>query len=305
VYNDGCAKDITGGYIFHFVGQSKPWVIQGDEADLWSFFTPGERGLSKKQKEFIELKDQWTHFKDYEVFNFCAAHLDSPPGAAEAFSCYNPGKKIAIVSLYTPEISSYAVQSEKNIRAYCEEAGYTFYVYRDSLDPSSHGNWSKAKALLNHHDDHEVLIWMDSDTLIFNPSKRFEDILERCAPVKKVIACEDIGANNTSLPKGSMFNSGVVIFRCHPSTKNLLQEWWDFRLDHDTSSLYASGGDQEVLINLLKQKDGFGFNRKVFPMNTFNTEPRFVDEDTFIIHFMAYPRSLKDVFMKYWNDFSS
>ena len=297
LYKRYTTQDITGGYILHFMGAPKPWDAPGDGADLWGFFTPVEPGLFKKQKEFIELRGQWANFKDYKVFDFCATQGSSPQAMGEAFSCYNPGKKIAIVSLYTPEISSYAVESEKNIRAYCEGAGYTFYVYRKSLDPSSHGNWSKAKALLNHHDDHEVLIWMDSDTLIFNPLKRFEEILERCTPIKKVIACEDIGTNNTSLPKGSMFNSGVVIFRCHPSTKKLLGTWWDFRLKHDTSSLYASGGDQEVLINLLKQKDGFGFNRKVFPMNTFNTEPRFVDEDTFIIHFMAYPRSLKDVFI--------
>ena len=70
--------------------------------------------------------------------------------------------------------------------------------------------------------------------------------------------------------------------------------------DGDKNGLYASGGDQEILCDILKKSDGFGFNRKVFPMNEFNTEPRFVDENTFILHFMAYPYELKKIFMRYF-----
>ena len=162
------------------------------------------------------------------------------------------------MSLYTPEIADYAIESEINIKKYCEKRGYTFYVYRQSLDPDSHGNWSKPKALLNHIDDHEAVVWMDSDTVIFNPEKKFEDILKRCVPLKKFIACEDIGAHNKNLPPGSILNSGVVIFRAHPHTKKVLERWWDFRTGNDTSSLYASGGDQEVFIKILKKSDPIG-----------------------------------------------
>ncbi len=263
--------------------------------------SPLSPSFSSKTSSFLGLRDEWIKFKDFEFFNYISSSLPSSPLPAERFSCYNPGHSLAIVSLYTPEISDYAIESEMNIRAYCEKHGYTFYVYRETLDRESHGNWSKPKALLNHIDDHEAVIWMDSDTLIFNDSKRFEEILERCVPMKKIIACEDVGSNNKQLPQGSLLNSGVVIFRRHQYTKNLLERWWDFRKNHDTSSLYASGGDQEVLINILKDSDGFGHNRKIFPMNTFNTDPRLIDEETFIIHFMAYPFSLKKIFMKYWN----
>ena len=217
---------------------------------------------------------------------------------SEKFSVYNPGKKIAVVSLYTREIADYAVCSEKSIREYCERQGYTFYVYRDKLDANGSANWSKARAILNHIDDHDDVVWMDSDTIIFNPEKRFEDILARCTSTKKIVACEDVGAHNKKMPKGSMLNSGVLIFRNHFYTKNLIKKWMNF--DGDKSSLYASGGDQEILCNILKKSDGFGFNRKVFPMNEFNTEPRFVDENTFIVHFMAYPKQLKTIFMNYW-----
>ena len=255
-----------------------------------------------KREEFFALREKWAEFRDYNFFKFIQQELPSPTSlASPPFSCYNPGQKLAVVSLYTPEIGAYAIESEKNIKSYCEKQGYTFYVYRRSLDPASHGNWSKPKALLNHIEDHAALIWMDSDTLIFNPEKKFEDILARCVGNKKVIACEDIGTNNTHLAKGSAFNSGVVIFRRHQYTQNLLRRWWEFRKENDTSSLYSSGGDQEVLVNILKKSDPAGHNSKIFPMNTFNTDPRLVDQDTFIIHFMAYPSALKQIFMKYWN----
>ena len=254
------------------------------------------------QEEFISLKEYWPHFKDLGFFNYAVEQLDPPRVNPPAFSCYNSGHPIAIVSLYTPEISAYAEESERSVRNYCEKQGYTFYVYRETLDASSHPNWSKPKALLNHIRDHTEIIWMDSDTLIFNPDKKFEDILSRCVPIKKIIACEDIGSQNKSSPKGSLFNSGVVIFRSHEYTINILNRWWNFRLNNDTSSLYSSGGDQEVLIDILKKSDGFGYNRKIFPMNSFNTDPRLINDATFIIHFMSFPHQLKVFFMKYWNN---
>jgi len=254
--------------------------------------------LKTKQQQLIQLAKDWQNFVGYDFLKYICREMIKPEMPNEKFSVYNPGKKIAVVSLYTHEIADYAVCSEKSVREYCERQGYTFYVYRDKLDASASANWSKARAILNHFDGHENIVWMDSDTIVFNPEKRFEDIIDRTTPTKKIIACEDIGTNNKNIPKGSMLNSGVLIFKGHSYTKNLIKKWMNF--DGDKSSLYASGGDQEILCEVLKKSDGFGFNRKIFPMNEFNTEPRFVDENTFIVHFMAYPKQLKTIFMNYW-----
>jgi hypothetical protein len=247
--------------------------------------------LKTKQQQFIQLKDQWQNFKDYDIFKYLCCEMKEVDSSDEKFSVYNSGKKIAIVSLYTPEIADYAQYSERSIKDYCEKQGYTFYVYREKLDANAHANWSKARAILNHFDDHEDIIWMDSDTVIFNPEKRFEDILSKCSSTKKIIACEDIGNN-------SMLNSGIVIFRNHNYTKNIIKKWMNF--NGNKSSLYASGGDQEILCDVLKKSDGFGFNRKIFKMNEFNTDPRLLNEDTFILHFMAYPFELKKIFIRYF-----
>ena len=265
--------------------------------------------LKEKQDQLIFLVDQWASFMGANIvgryravqpwMSFAAEHITTPKMSNERFSIYNPGKKIAVVSLYTKNIADFAVCSENSIREYCEKQGYTFYVYRESIDAGASPNWSKARAVLNHIDDHDSIVWMDSDTIVYNPEKRFEDILARCVPMKKIIACEDIGANNKKIKKGSMLNSGVVIFRNHQYTKNIISKWMNF--DGDKSFLYASGGDQEILCDVLKSSDSWGHNRKIFPMNTFNTEPRMIDRDTFIVHFMAYPYDLKKIFMNYWN----
>ena len=246
--------------------------------------------LETKQQQFIQLKDQWQKFKDYDIFKYLCREIKEVDLSNKKFSVYNPGRKIAIVSLYTPEIADYAKYSEQSIKDYCDKQDYTFHIYREKLELNGSPNWSKAQALLNHIDNHEYIIWMDSDTLIFNPEKTFESIIQK-APKKFILATKDIGNN-------SMLNSGVLFFKSHQYTKNLIKRWRDF--NGDKSSLYASGGDQEILCEILKKSDASGFNRKIFEMNEFNTDPRLVNKDTFILHFMAYPYELKKIFMSYW-----
>ena len=290
-------------YFLHMVGNSKPIGLRC-MSEYKNYFNPipqppkitlprdKEKILGNRFNEFLKLKDEWHKLKDYDFIKYLSKQIKKPKPSVENYSCYNPNQKIGIVSLYTPEISDYAIYSEDNIRSYCTNNNYTFHVYRHSLDKNSNPNWSKAQALLNHINDHDYLIWMDSDTLVFNPEKKFEDIISKCSR-KFIIATKDIGEK-------SMLNSGVLIFKCHNYTKNLIKKWRDF--DGDKSSLYASGGDQEILCQILKKSDPFGYNRKIFEMNKFNTDPRFVDSDTFILHFMAYPYQLKKIFMSYWQN---
>jgi len=281
--------------VLHFIGKDKPWNSDCLGSEFWGKFSlkpiQTDTDLKTKQNEFIKLKNEWMKFKDYNFLDFVAKNLPKRGVPKEKYTCYNPGKKIGIVSLYTPEISEYAIESEISIRDYAFKQGYTFYVYRDKLDKESHPNWSKPHAILNHLDNHETIVWMDSDTIIFNPNQKFENILSECVPIKKIIACEDIGAN-------SMLNSGVIFFRNHKYTKNLIKRWKDFH--GNKSELYSSGGDQEVFCDILKRSDTYGNNRKIFPMSKFNTDPRLVDNETFIMHFMAYGNTLKSVFMRYW-----
>jgi hypothetical protein len=252
-----------------------------------------ESSIKLKQEEFINIKDSLASFVDYDIFNHFSKNLKHKKTTNDKFSTFNPGKKIAIVSLYTPDTSDYSKHSEESIKQYCFLQGYTFHMYRDSIKKDCSPNWSKAQAVLNHILDHDYIMWIDSDTLIFNPNKRIESIIDKCTKMKQIIACKDIGVN------GSMINSGVIIFKNHNYTVNILKRWNNY--NGDKSSLYSDGGDQEVLCSIIKKSDPFKYNIKIFPMNEFNTEPRLVDKDTFILHFMAFPEKLKICLMSYWN----
>lgn len=257
--------------------------------------------LKTKQQEFIDLKDQWINFFNqerlgkyrtlFEWIKYLSLNIITPSIPKSKYQKYDFGGKIAIVSLHTKEINEYAIYSELSIKDYCEKHRYDFHIYREAVDKNGSANWSKASILLNHIDDYDYIIWMDSDTLIFNPEKRFESIIEK-APKKFILATKDIGDK-------CMLNSGVLIFKSHEYSKNLIKKWRNF--NGDKSSLYASGGDQEILCEVLRKSDSFGDNRKIFPMNEFNTDPRLVNEDTFILHFMAYPYELKKIFMSYFS----
>tara|TARA_B100001989_G_C24551857_1_gene475858 strand:+ start:35650 stop:41955 length:6306 start_codon:yes stop_codon:yes gene_type:complete len=298
IFIDDCCRDLEKKYCDRFFPEIHFNVKSDTERGDFRVYKQKQSNilihqhLETKQQQFIKVKDQWKNFKDYDFLKYISNQIPETQTPRDKFTTYNSGNKIAIVSLYTPEISDYAIHSENSIRDYCEKQNYTFYVYRQKLEENCSANWSKAQAILRHINDHDYIVWMDSDTLIFNDEKKFEDIISK-ASRKFIFATKDIGDN-------SMLNSGVLIFKNHDYVKGLIKKWRDF--DGDKTSLYASGGDQEILCDILKKSDGFGFNRKIFEMNEFNTDPRFVDEDTFILHFMAYPHELKKIFMSYWQN---
>jgi GR25 family glycosyltransferase involved in LPS biosynthesis len=256
-------------------------------------------GITKKNKfildYFKKIKNKWEEYVDDEFIEFAYENIRDQIHLSDSekkdFSVFNPGRDIAIVTLYTPEVCDFSIFSERSLRMYCEKNNYTLYVYRKKIVDNCSANWSKANAILNHYDDHKDIMWLDSDTIVLNMDKKIEDILYRCTPLKRILACEDVG-------KKSILNSGAIIFRKHSYVKRIIKKWSEF--NGDKSSLYASGGDQEVLCSILKKSDSPGFNRKIFPMNEFNTDPRLIDDNTFIVHFMAYPRKLKYLFMMFY-----
>lgn len=230
------------------------------------------------------------HRKPYDWLSYACSLIPEQEIPEEKFSTFNPCNKIAVVSLHTPEISDFGIYSERSIQEYCEYQDYTFHIYRDKLGESFSPNWSKAQILLNHISNHDYVIWMDSDTLVVDPSKTFEDIIKESS--KDILACSDIGGN-------SKLNSGVVIFKSSDYSKNILNNWHNF--EGDKSDLYASGGDQEILVDTISNSDPDFNNVEIFPMDKFNTDPRFATEDSFILHFMAYPHVFKKFFMSYWH----
>lgn len=100
------------------------------------------------------MRDKWQSCVDVmPFFDYCAAHVPAnQPFSSLGNYVFNPGRPLAICTLYTPEIVSYAAESEKSLLSYCLRHDYTAYVYRSPIRHGIHPAWHKARVLLNHLD---------------------------------------------------------------------------------------------------------------------------------------------------------
>jgi hypothetical protein len=99
----------------------------------------------------------------------------------------------------------------------------------------------------------------------------------------------------------SAYNSGVILFKNAPWVFDLLNDWDNFTTEKRPPNLWDYGSDQKVLCDLILQRDPASELHEVYEMSVFNTDPRFMDENTFLLHFMAYPAGYKIPWMSYWN----
>lgn len=244
---------------------------------------------------FLRMRKRWLSLADLlPFFEFCADHFPTKqPFQSLGNYVFNPGRSIALCTLYTPEIGACAAESEKSLLSYCLRHDYTAYVYRAPLYPAIHPAWHKAKVLLNHLSDHQAMIWMDSDTLILRQEEKvFERILNNTTPLH---------ISRDFLRGISAYNSGVILFKNAPWVFDLLKDWDNFTIEKRPPKLWDHGSDQKVLSDLILSRDPHGEFHEAHEMAVFNTDPRFMDEKTFLLHFMAYPPGYKIPWMHYWN----
>tara|TARA_R100000808_G_scaffold18910_1_gene41309 strand:+ start:14304 stop:15659 length:1356 start_codon:yes stop_codon:yes gene_type:complete len=246
-------------------------------------------------KEFDKLAVLWKDFLPLESFNYFSQSLteskDLPP-----FEEYNKGKKIAIVSLHTPETACYALPFEEIVKKYCLINDYTFYIYRENINKQSFPNWSKAKALINHIEHHDWIVWLDSDAIPLKFDKKLEDFITKYR-LKQAILSKDFGTSD--IDRAFPLNTGVMFWKNTCYIKNILQKLDDFCHENKTTKLFDFGSDQGVLSHILKKSDPSVFNYKLCEMSEFNTDPRNISKETFILHFMNFPLGLKHLYIKY------
>lgn len=198
---------------------------------------------------------------------------------AKNFQVFFPGNSIALISLFTPNIDNYALESLVNLFTYCRKHTYTLYWYHQSLDPDYSPAYSKSRAILNHLKNHKYVIWIDADALIVNQEMRWEQIINININ-KSLFACQDIGA--------WFLNSGVLIWKNTEWSHNILKLWWDRRLRHPTGQLYHQGGDQKQLIDIIFEEDKYGDNWIIMEPRAFNAHPKNYHQGDFIIHYMGH-----------------
>jgi hypothetical protein len=206
----------------------------------------------------------------------------------EAYSVYNPGRPVALITYYTPNVREYGAIAELNMRRYCERHGYTLHVYRQTpaeVGPGITGTWLKPWFLRKHLPDHEWAFWIDADMLFVNQHKRLEALFEG----RDIVAAHDIGP--------WVINAGVLGFRRKPAVLAFINEIHEHvSAAPDKSSTYANGGDQTIIAKLLESRLGWKLENG-FDCMSINTPWYFQQPSSFMVHYMAIWTALRAMLM--------
>ena len=87
------------------------------------------------QATFLRMRERWQPCVDLmPFFDYCAGHFSAKqPFSSFGNYVFNPGRPLALCTLYTPEIVSYAAEAEKSLLNYCLRHDYTAYIYRTGI----------------------------------------------------------------------------------------------------------------------------------------------------------------------------
>ncbi|WP_321804251.1 galactosyl transferase GMA12/MNN10 domain protein [Burkholderia sp. BCC1988] len=207
---------------------------------------------------------------------------------SEKRSTFNPGRSVAFVTLYTPEIASYAQIAERNFREYCERHGHTLYVHRENppeIGLSGTGNWLKPWLLHAYLAHHEWVVWLDADVLIGNHDMRIEPLLDG----GDRLLARDIG----QWP----FNSGVMGFRRTQSNLVMLADLMGtINALPDRTGVYSGNGDQYYFIAAMKSHGLLDTSNIQSPL-TINTPWFFSRTDSFIVHYFGMWTQMRALMM--------
>ncbi|SAL62187.1 galactosyl transferase GMA12/MNN10 domain protein [Caballeronia arvi] len=256
-------------------------------SNLWTIVLGEEAVYGGIPSSFRDMLAE--HINDYQqksapLFQFAA---QSAVDDTE-HSVYNPGKPIALVTYYTPNVRAYGAIAEQNMRRYCERHGYTLYVYRQTpaeVGPGTSGTWLKPWFLRKHLPDHEWAIWIDADILFFDHKKQLEPVLAG----RDILVAHDIGS--------WVINAGVLGFRRKPATLAFVDEIHaHVSAAPDKSSTYANGGDQTIIANLLTDRLGWKLEHGLDCM-TINTPWYFQQADSLMVHFVAIQTPMRAALM--------
>lgn len=208
----------------------------------------------------------------------------------EERSVYNSGKPIALVTLYTPAIASYARIAEKNFLKYCAAHDYTLYVHRDipaEVGLQVSGNWLKPWLLHAYLQHHEWVIWLDSDVLFADLARPLHALLEG----RDVLLAHDIGCWD--------FNAGVMGFRRTPTNLAMLQNLMSVISSlGNLTEVYSNSGDQHYFIEAIKSI-GTVLREDMMDFIKINTPWMLRQPDSFIVHYLGMWSEMRALMMEY------
>lgn len=203
----------------------------------------------------------------------------------------NEQADIAFVSLYTPNIADYGSVHERSMLQYCRRHGYGYHVYREApsfLPPSVTANWAKAHLVRHHLRQHRYVLWIDADIVAINQDSAMDTLLQGRDFI--------VGMDHTAWA----INSCIFGARNTPE----MQAFFDSLCDRieaveDKSSVYASGGDQQILQEEMARA-GMIDARYVVDALSLGTSPVYALLQHRFVHFPAQINHYRAKSMRAW-----
>lgn len=172
----------------------------------------------------------------------------------------------------------------ENRRLYCERHGYTF-IDEVELPDDRPVCWAKIPAILRAFEDHDWVLWADSDTLILDRSRRLEDF---CDPAHDLVVqshdeyFEFIGVDPAEGRAAMPINTGVFLIRTSDWSRRLLEEAW--RQEHliCRNEVWSGIGEQEAMIEVLQRHPED--MRRIRYVEHLQNHPRFHRKEDMFVH---------------------
>ena len=184
-----------------------------------------------------------------------------------------------IATLHTPEIAAFGELSFGIVKAYARRHGYQTLIARDTLDASRHPAWSKVllvEQFLANHPECQWLMWIDSDAVIANPSRRLEDLVD-----------DDVDFLVAEDPIASPINTGVFFIRNCAASLEML------RLAYTKVEYLNNTCWEQPAVAKAMQECSRTVRSRIVSRRLFNSFFNEFHQGDFIIHFAGYNHALK------------
>ncbi|WP_337659845.1 hypothetical protein [Anderseniella sp. Alg231-50] len=139
--------------------------------------------------------------------------------------------------LATREIEGYALHSRAAWKRFCDDRGYRFFHYGESLLPDMHVNWSKIEMVRRHlsETDAEIVVLVDADTYVCSRDFDLNALAEKYADKDILFAkdCHHLGPFLLPLNFEAAFkyqtrnlpNAGFVVIRNNDFCRQFFDDW--------------------------------------------------------------------------------
>jgi hypothetical protein len=193
--------------------------------------------------------------------------------------------RIGFINYFDAAYHRIGALSVPNKEAYCARHGYDYLLSHETLAPERPAAWNKVRLLQKYIKDYDWLFWNDADTLIANPDRRLEDLVDPNYPFI-------VGSD------GSL-NTGNLLVHNVPEIEGALEEWWN-----EDGDIFHFLWEQKALAELIERDSWWAAHVQVVPQAVMNAYPVTYQPGDFLVHFAGYGRqpAVLEAMMREWAD---